>query len=443
MSRGLSTLLLLVVLVALGAYIWFVERKREPANPDAKPKVFATLDAGAIDELVVRSSKGETTTLKKQGDTWRVVSPVDTESDAGEVSGITSGLARLEQQSTVDQPAALKEYGLDPARVEVAFKAAGDAQPRRLQLGDKTPTGSDLYAKLADTGTVFLVPSYLETTFDRGTFDLRDKSALKFPREKVDGLELARAEGGPLAFAKKGDEWRLTAPLDVRADFGAVEGLVGRINTLQMKGITAQDGGDPKAFGLDVPQFTLTLNAGSARSTLLIGKASGDGSLYAKDAARPMVFTVDATLADDLRKAAGDYRPKDLFEFRSFTGTRFEVTRDGATVVFEKQKGTGDQAAIEKWVQAEPKKEVEESKVLDAISAVTNLRAASFADVVPAGASEVARFKATSDEGKKQDLVTVLKAGEDYFATRAGDPGAARLTASEFADALKALDALK
>ena len=190
MSRGVTTLTLFAVLVALGAYIWFVERKREPANPDAKAKVFATVEAEKIDELVVRSSKGDTTTLKKQGDAWRLVAPIESEADAGEVSGITSGLARLEQQSTVDQPAALKEYGLDPAKAEIAFKVAGDAQPRKLLLGDKTPTGADMYAKLADGAAVFLIQSYLDGTFDRGTFDLRDKTALKFARDKVDGVEV-------------------------------------------------------------------------------------------------------------------------------------------------------------------------------------------------------------------------------------------------------------
>jgi hypothetical protein len=257
----------------------------------------------------------------------------------------------------------------------------------------------------------------------------------------VDGADIVRATE-TVAFSKSGDEWRMTTPLAVRADYGAVEGVIGRLNTLQMKSIVSAEVGDAKAYGLDAPQFTVTLNAGSARSTLLVGSASPDGSLYARDAARPMVFTVDGTLADDLKKAAADFRPKDLFEFRTFTGTRFEVIRDDVTTVFEKQKGTGE-GAVEKWVQAQPKKDVEESKILDALSAVSNLRAASFADAVPAGATQIAQFKGVSGDGEKQDLVTVAKAGEEYFATRAGDPGAAKLGTGEFTDALKALDALK
>ena len=105
--------------------------------------------------------------------------------DEAAVSGITSNLASVEIQRVIDEnPADLKEFGLAEPRVEVAFKAGG--QERRLQIGQKTPPGTDVYAKLADQKKVFLISSYLDSTFNRGTFDLRDKSVLKLDREKID-----------------------------------------------------------------------------------------------------------------------------------------------------------------------------------------------------------------------------------------------------------------
>ena len=43
--------------------------------------------------------------------------------------------------------------------------------------------------------------SFLETTFDKGTFDLRDKTILTFERDKVDALEIVTKDQR-LAFAK-------------------------------------------------------------------------------------------------------------------------------------------------------------------------------------------------------------------------------------------------
>ena len=73
----------------------------------------------------------------------------------------------------------------------MTFKAGGE--PQTLQIGAKTPTGSDVYAKIAGKPKVFLIPSYIESTFNRKTFDLRDKSALKIDAQKVDSLEIVSA----------------------------------------------------------------------------------------------------------------------------------------------------------------------------------------------------------------------------------------------------------
>lgn len=442
MSRGATTAALFGVLVALGAYIWFVEREREPADPDAKAKVFAALQADAIEEITLTSSKGEATTLRKENGAWRITEPVAADVDSVEVSSLTSGLASLEEQRVVEENATdLGAFGLAPPKVTVAFRTAGDAQPRRLLLGEKTPTGGDMYAALDGGSRVFLVPAYLDTTFDRGTFDLRDKAVLKVDRQAIDALQLVSGSA-PIRFAKRDEQWRMVAPLDLRADHGAVEALVGRVVTAQMKAIVEQEAADLAKYGLQAPAIAVHLDAGSARSTLLVGTASPEGSLYAKDASRPLVFTVDGTLADDLKKSPSDFRPRDLFEFRSFTGERFEVTRDGVTTVFEKRKAE-DSDAPARWSQVEPQKDVAEGTIVDLLSTASNLRATSFVDALPSGATEVVRFKAVSNEGRRVEVVAFHRAGEDVYATREGDPGAAKLFAGDLDSTLKNLDALK
>ena len=185
--RGVrSFLLLLVVAGGLGAYLYFVESKRDPADADKKAKVF-TVEADKIDELVVKSESGDRTTLKKTGTEWQVVEPVATPSDGAAVSGLTSNLSTLELQRVIDEnPQDLGEYGLKEPRLEVAFKSGGKEQ--RLLVGRKTPAATDLYAKLGDSPRVFLIPGFVDTTFNKTTFDLRDKTVLKVNRDSVDTL---------------------------------------------------------------------------------------------------------------------------------------------------------------------------------------------------------------------------------------------------------------
>jgi hypothetical protein len=443
MKRGVSTLILLVIAAALGAYIYFVESKRKPSSEQAeeKAKVFDKLDAAKVEEIEIKASGGDDTKLKKEGDRWKIVAPITSAADESEVSGITSNLASVDVQRVVDQkPGDLAQFGLAPPKTEITFRASGDKAARKLLLGEKTATGGDLYAKLGTEPRVFLVSGFLDTTFNKSTFDLRDKAILKFDREKVTGLELTSPEH-PMSFVKEGETWRIASPVAARADYGTVEGVVGRFHTGQMKSLVTDNAADLAQYGLDKPARAITFIAGSARTTIQFGNKTPDGQLYAKDASRPMVFTVETFLADDLNKTPDDYRPKDLYEFRTFTGSRFEIARSGVTTVFEKKKGK-DPKAPEAWTQTQPPVALDATKIEDFLSKMSNLRAQSFVAELPAGSTEVARTTANWGE-KKEEKVTFHKAGDDVFAVRANEAGAAKLTASDYNDAIKALEALK
>lgn len=485
MHRGRNTLILLVIGLALGAYVYFVEMKRElPADPAAavRTKVFKDLDAAKIETVTVKASAGDTTTLKKTNDTWQIVAPAESAVDVSEVSGVTTNLASLESERVVEeQPKDLAKFGLAEPRVDITFRAAGDKADRRLLLGIKTPTGGDLYAKLANEPKVFLVPAYLESSLDRGTFQLRDKTTLKFDRDKTDRVEVAASGEPAMTFVKQGESWTMTKPVAARTESSSVEGLVGRIASAQMKSMAAQD---PDAaalatYGLAKPAVQVTVGAGSATAGLAIGNESQDGGAYAKDGARTMVFTIEKALADDLKKGPAEYRQKDLLEFRLFTGKKIELTRGGVTHAFEKKKAAaadggagagkdgkdakaggasdaaaaaaagvaGAAAAAETWTQTQPAlaagAKVDASKIDDLAGKLADLRADSFVDKLPAGATTFATVSTQFGEDRKSEQVTIYQSGADYFATRANDAGALKLKAADVEAVTKALDAIK
>src|SRR4051794_227669 len=439
--KGLrSFLALLVIAVALGGYVYH-ESKQELGGPEKKlEKVFPDVQSDKLEQVTVKSAGGERTTLQKQGSGWQMTQPSPLAADEAEVSGISSNLASLEVQRVVDeQPTDFKQYGLDPPRIEVAFKAAGGKQGT-LQLGNKTPTGSDLYARLPDKPRVFLVSSYLETTFNKSAFDLRDKTILKIDRDKIDRLDVETPDR-TLTFAKKGAEWRITSPFDARADFSAIEGILGRLNASPMKSIATPEVKDPKEltqYGLDKPAATIKVFTGSSQAGLAIGKSSGEGAVYAKDLSRPMVFTVESALADDLKKPADDYRIKDLFDARAFNTTRLEVVRQGQTMTFEKNKDA--------WKQVAPAaKAADTAKVEALINALSGARASSFESKIAATGLDAPELtvNVTFEEGQKHEKVAFAKKGADAFARREGDAAAAKLDAASYDSISKALDALK
>lgn len=437
--RGIrSFVILLVILIGLGGYLYFVESGRTPGDNDEQHDKVFTVEADAIEEITVRSESGDRTTLRKTGTEWQIAEPAGAAPDPGEVSSLTSNLASLEIQRVLDEEAAdLKEFGLEPPRFDVAFKAGG--QEHKLLLGAKTPPGSDLYARLDNQKRVFLVPSHIEATFNQTTFDLRDKRIIALDRDAIDRVEISSA-GRTMVLTKTGSEWSMAEPIAAPADFSAVSGLIGRLTSAQMQSLAA----DGAAAGLDSPAATVTVGAGASRTALRIGAAAGEDARYARAESRPEIFTVESSLVDELTKPPADYRQKDLFDARAFNATRLELTRDGQTVVFEKAKAAGTEE--QKWRRVVPSPGDVDGATVDAfIAAATAAQAQSFVDeAAKAALSKPALVVAIKyDEGKKEDRVTFARAGAGAFAARAGMAGAAAIDPASLESILKSAAAIR
>jgi hypothetical protein len=449
LMRGLkSTIALIVVLAGLGAYIYFVTSKVPAGGGDAdtkkQEKVFASLQADKIEEVKVSTVAGESTTLKKDGATWKITQPAELPASESDVSQLTSALGQVEIVRVIDEnPSNLNDYGLSNPRVEVDFKAAGDKDYRKLFIGEKTPTGGDFFAKRNDEKKVFLIPAAQDTSFNRTTFDFRDKTLIKFERDKVDALDIT-AGGKTIAIAKDGGDWKMSKPVQTKADFGSVEGLVGRLQTVQMKSIAADNAtpADLKKYGLDKPEATVNLGLGSAKATLLFGAKAADNTVYARDASKPSVVTVESALLDDMKKSADDYRRKDVFEFRPFNATHLEITRNGQTITLERTKGQGENAP-DKWKRVTPTAgDLDKEKSDNLLGKLSNIRVASFVDATAkTGLDKPAMTVVVKfDEGKKEDRATFGQVGSDVFVARPGEPGAAKIDAADFNDVIKTLD---
>jgi hypothetical protein len=448
MGRGRSTLILFVVAIALGGYLYFVESKRTIPDENAKKKVFSA-DATKINQLEIKVSGGEVTGLRKgANDAWTIVKPVEATADRNSASDIATNLANLEEDREVDPNAAdLKTYGLAEPRIDVTFHIDGEKEPRRLLIGDKTPAGTGMYAKLPANNRVFLVGMSLDTSLNKSTFDFRDKTALAFDQGKVDSLEIA-SSGQTIRLEKTGEEWKLSKPIQAPADFVGVNGLLGQLQSAQMTALKdkPEDLKDLKQYGLDKPQVVATIGMGSATARFELGNEADAGSVWARDPSKNAVFSVNNGVATELKKKLDDLRRKEVFEFRPYNTTRFEITRGTTTRAFERVKGTGDNA-VDTWKQVVPAdKAVDSSNFEGVLLDLSNLRAESFVDRAgPAtghntpAATIVVKF----DDGKKEERVTIGTAASSVFATRPDQPGALKLESGKYEAAVKKLDSIQ
>ena len=442
--RGLrSTLVLFGTLVVVGGYAYFVERERPPASEaNANERVF-DFEADDVTELRVTAESGEITHLERvdADAAWAITAPIKARADDTNPSSIASSLASLELSRVVDeQPADLSPFGLAEPAMSIGVKLTADEDVRHLLIGDKNPTGASRYARTDDCDRVFLIAGYLGTTFNRTTFDLRDRSILDFERDDVDGL-VTTMGGQTIRLAKTENEWRMREPWDVRADFSTVAGLVGRLNTGEMRTIEREAPEVLDPFGLDAARITVAIEAGSARATLSVGDKAPNGTVYARDTSRSLAFTIDQSLVDDLERGAGEYRRKDLFSFRPFNATRLQIDHAHVTVIFEKMEATSADEE-DTWQRVEPAADkVERNAMEDLLAKFSNLRAESFvASRTNTGLdTPSATIHVRFGTDGKEERVTIGRTGEDTFAVHGDEPGAARIDTRAFDDALEAL----
>jgi hypothetical protein len=432
-----STILLVVVLGGLGGYIYFVDSNRDPAAATANAKAFTDLVPDNIEEIEIRNADGVTSHVQKIGTDWQLIAPDKADADDGVVGTVTSNLSTLEVQRVVDEnPTDLAQYGLNPPRVDLSFRLKDQKEFQRLLVGEKTPTGGDFFAKRPNETRVFLISSFLDSIFNKTTFDLRDKAVLKFDRDQALAIDIVTGSS-TTRFTGSGSDWRVAAPITARADYAAVEGLMTRLSSTFMQKIVVKETTDLRQYGLDRPALSATVTTGSSKATLIIGRAD-EGGRFAKDVSRSEIFTVDETLFTELSKAVGEFRRKDLFDGRSFTANRIEVRRGEETIALDKT--TVD--TKETWKNATGQ-DVDLAKAEDLMARLSAIRATSFEPATHPSIKMPALTATVRFDENKTETVVFGRAGTDAFASRSDEPGTAVIDAMAFDEVVKAVDALK
>ncbi|MFN8094437.1 MAG: DUF4340 domain-containing protein [Vicinamibacteria bacterium] len=472
MKEFWKTGLALLVLAGLGSYLYFVESKKETKPEGEKEKVSVlAVDKAKAKELEIASA-GDAVKVAKDASGWRVVKPFTAPADASAVESLLTALEKVEADEVVTEKAAsLADYGLDrPART-VTVTVEGRPAPVALLFGAKSPDGNGQYASQPGSAKVFLLPSWIEGSFDKKPFDLRDRDLLHVKRDDVRQLEVTGPEGGYALARTDAGEWAITKPIATRAGRWSVDGLLGTVENLRMESVAAEGATEAEAakFGLDKPARTVAVvtKDGQAR-TLEIGagvpepapSASPTPSpaakgakpeppkptkYYARQKGTGLVAVVPATLFDDLAKGMGELRAKRLLEVATYETTGFDAVAAGTKKSYTRTS-TKDKDGVDKsqWQRTAPdKKELDATKVEDALFKL-GAEAAEFVDQpqAPAAYGLDAPALKVAVRAKGETTVEIGKKDGAYYARRSGDAAVLKLDPAKAEELLKAFSDL-
>ncbi|MEO8049923.1 MAG: DUF4340 domain-containing protein [Acidobacteriota bacterium] len=401
-----------VLLAGLAVALWWSNRqeKAKEGKPaaDAPPKILA-LNADTIQQIEIRHRGEDPVTLQLKAGKWEMTSPKPLAADSSAVSAITSAASSIDAERVVDPNVTdLKPYGLAPALIQVDL-GTKNGKTSKLLIGENTPSGSAVYAKLDGDPRLFTMASYTKSAFDKEAKDLRDKHLLPFTQDKVLSIEIS-AQKQTYAFAKKDNDWQIVKPKLMRADSIQTDDLAQALKNAEMDLSSVQDDKKNAAAFNSAPVLAIAkVTDQDGTKTLEIRKAKDE--YYVKSSAVAGIYKVSKMLGDALDKPVDNYRNKKLFDFGFSDPTHIEATDGGKTSIFDKSGET--------W--ASGGKKMDSTSVQAFVDRLRDLSASKFVD--SGFTTPVTTVTVVSNQGKSREKVEIAAAasGGSFLARRGGD----------------------
>jgi hypothetical protein len=318
-----NTLLLALVVAALGAFVWFYEiegAEQRSEEENASKRIFPGLAADAIEWIELRTDEGANARLERVEAGWKLVAPLAFPADRFAADGVASTLAELSAEATFDTPEPLANYGLAG---EPGLRFGGGEKSFGLRLGNSTPVGGNVYAADADAKKVFAVASWRSNALKKTVKQLRDARVLDFDRAKVNGLVIQSADGR-VVLAKRDGGWHIAEPVDAKADADAVDGLLSDLQYLRADEFVDVPPLDAE-LGLAEPwlRIELALEGEAAPLALAVGAERAERRVVR--GAREPVFEIATSRLESLPRKLSAYRFKELARFATDAAASFEL----------------------------------------------------------------------------------------------------------------------
>jgi hypothetical protein len=341
--RPRTLLILLAVVLVLGSFIWFYER-RLPSSEERVElgKRVLSLEKDDVTAVTIHSEKGEVRLERlaakeekkekprfdekglppEATGEWKIVRPLKVRADAFAIDRLLDSLSALEKSRTLDQVDP-KAVGLDKPRVTVRLDTKDGEKV--LKLGADVPPGGSIIAGTGGKGA-YVVPDTILSEVIRNPGDWRDRKMVHGDRDDIQRITLTGAPGGPVVLAKSPQGLRIEKPLTDRADHDLSDGLLSDLTEMMAERFVdpprppAELGLEPPREIVEVafkgqPPVRIELGDTVAGSSVPEGQSAGELS-YARigDA----VFEVRTRLAESARREPAAWRAMQLSSFEVF-----------------------------------------------------------------------------------------------------------------------------
>lgn len=328
------TVVLAVLVAAVGVYIFAVDRPQAQRAEEAKHLV--QLNKDAVTAVTLVSPKGTVELVRRGPSSWDITAPFHAPAATFGVSDLLDAVRGIVPQRALGTPGRdLAAYGLDKPAARLTLRTA-QGRTVTLEIGKASPVTTAVYARLQPGGGVYLVDTSVKDSLTKSASDLRQKTVADFANADVQRVRI-QGPRGTLVIDRLGqDRWRLEGPRSWPADDFKVTDLFFPLTTSDAKafhdGVT-----DLAPYGLDHPAVTVELWLKGRRDPLRILLTRRGKVTYATVAGSHTVLEMDASLQDKLTPQPIDLVSRRLLPYNVQDLTGLLWRRDGKTLEVRRQ----------------------------------------------------------------------------------------------------------
>ena len=332
--KSQSTVIWFITAVLLFAVLWFW-RQHGAAAHSAPSGLLQGLHASAVTSIEIIPGGALAVEAVRADGEWQLKKPFPYPARAAAIDNLVS---RLESLSPATRLGAAEigadknadaEYGFD--NPQYSIKLSAGEQEWQLRVGKKTAPGDQVFVRVVGTDGAYVTDvSWLQFLPTDATA-WRDTSLVTAIRS----LDLIEITNGVKAIELQRDPtnhlWRMSRPLDARADSEKITTALELLHGTQITGFVNDDPkADPSAYGLQPANLSLWLgNETNVAVGIQLGKAVPENSalVYARRGGWNSIVTVTNDLFETWRGAVNDFRDPHLLELTSPVA---EITVGGA-----------------------------------------------------------------------------------------------------------------
>ncbi|HHT9151959.1 MAG TPA: DUF4340 domain-containing protein [Candidatus Hypogeohydataceae bacterium YC40] len=320
---------------------------------DLRSKDIFEIDPNAVQRLELRYATGEGIRCFKEGENWRLESPVTDKGDNEKIMGVIHnlrGLTLKKEDFITDEAVDLDKFGLANPQLTAIIQEKGKTQT--LLLGNTRD--NKIYAKRLEESALFFLKDNTISLLKRHPNELRDKKLARFDPLYVSKVELKTRDQNIIIEKTKEYDYLITQPVNVLADRDTFKGFLETIKELEIQNFVADKTGNLAPYGLDQPEadITITLKDDPTKPIRLqIGRKDERGALcYIKRTGEEPVFSVKAEkLYDPATRGYLAFRDRLVLEFNRDKAQKLVMERDNKRFLLEKEQGQK-----ENWLLKEP-----------------------------------------------------------------------------------------